>query len=252
MSITDTSTSLSTSWIENATVSFNAGTLASITDCITEVESKIRRGTLSNTSTPTTTEVQRWLIRAKEELLELRNYTFSRRYAYADTVAGTYRYALPPDYSGGHIAIKDTTNDRFIEVWNEYWFDTKFPDPGGEGNGIPNVATVKNMELLILPPPDGVYRIQLEYHRSGADNTATDVSFLPEPDRFKICDYAVAQTFESLHMFSEADRYLQRWQMGLQQSRRADGKRKWARMGYQAASVFQVGRALGYQRELDN
>jgi hypothetical protein len=252
MSITDSSTAISTTWTENTIVDFNAGTLSSISACVTEVESKIRRGTLGNSTTPTTAEVQRWLIRAKEELLEIRNYTYSRRYAYADTTAGTYRYALPPDFNGGKVSIKDTTNDRFIEVWSDYWFDVKYPDPSAESNDEPQIAAIKNNELWLMPPPSGAYRIQLEYARSGADNTSTDISWMPEPDRFKICDYAVAQAFESLHMFGEADRYIQRWQMGLQQSRRADGKRKWSRMGYQAASCFQVHKAVGYQNRLEN
>lgn len=252
MSITDTSTALSTSWTEQTYVAFTAGTLSDITAMVGEVESKIRRGTLSASTTPTLTEVQRWLIRAKEELVELRNHTYSRRYAYADTTSGTYRYALPPDYNGGQLSIRDMTNDRALEVWTEFWFDTKYPDPSAESNDEPVLATIKGNELWLMPPPSGVVRLELEYDRSGDDNTATDMHWIPETDRWKICDYAVSQAFESVHMFTEADRYLQRWEMGLRKSQRADSKRKWKRMDYQAASIFQVHSARGYQNRLDN
>ena len=81
MSITDATTSLGTTWTEQSVVAFNAGTLATISSCVTEVESKLRRGTLSSTSSPTLSQVQTWLKRAKQELAETKGYTWRRRYA---------------------------------------------------------------------------------------------------------------------------------------------------------------------------
>ena len=78
MAITDATTSLSTTWTEYATVDFKAGTLADIDNCVTEVESKLNRGTISATSKPTETEVKRWLIKSKQRLAARKGYTWKR------------------------------------------------------------------------------------------------------------------------------------------------------------------------------
>jgi hypothetical protein len=252
MSITDSSTALDLAWTEQSVVAFTAGTLDSVTEMVAEVESKIKRGTLDTTTTPTLAEVQRWLIRAKEELAETKNYTWRRRYAYADTTAATYRYALPPDYGGGEITLKDLTNNREIELWPAHLFDTKFPDPSEEDNSEPTIACIKNRELWLVPPPDGTYRLELEYARTGDDQTATDFSWLPEIERFRCCDFAVYQAFRSLHMWEVAGIYKQDWNEGIAKARIADGKRKWARMGYQAQSWLQQAYARGYQNRWED
>jgi hypothetical protein len=251
MGITDATTSLTATWTEQATVTFNSGTLSSITDCVTEVESKLQRGTLSASSSPTSTQVQQWLIRAKQELAETKGYTWKRRYASVSTVAGTYKYALPPDFNGGRVALKDTTNDRYITLWDAFYFDAKFPDPSEEDNDEPTVGCVKNFELWLAAPPNGVYTLELEYDRSGADNTTTDFSWLPEIERFRCCDYAIAESFESLHMFNIADRYMQKWNMGIGKARRADGKRRWKSMNFQAISFEQEYALKNYQSSND-
>ena len=66
---------LTTTWTEQSVVDFTAGTISTITDCVTEVQSKLKRGTLGASTVPSTTDVQRWLIRAKEELAEIKNFT---------------------------------------------------------------------------------------------------------------------------------------------------------------------------------
>ena len=248
MSITDDSTGLDTAYTEKTVVAFTAGTLSNISDCVTEVESKLKRGTLSASSTPTSTQVQRWLIRAKEELAEVKGFTWKRRYASVSTVANQYRYALPPDFNGGRVVLKDTSNDRIIPIWTEHWFDTKYPDPSAETSGEPLVAGVKNLELWLVPPPDAVYTLEIEYDRSGADNTATDFSWLPEIERFRCCDKAVSESFLSLHMWNEANLYQNKWAEGIGRARRADGKRRWKRMKYQAISWQQEYRASNYQQ----
>jgi hypothetical protein len=53
MSITDDSTGLSTTYTEQTVVAFTAGTLANVAACITEVEAKLKRGTLSASTNPT-------------------------------------------------------------------------------------------------------------------------------------------------------------------------------------------------------
>lgn len=248
MSITNATTSLNTAWVENAIVEFNYGPLGNVNNCITEVESKLKRGTLTETSVPTRTEVKRWLSRSKQELAETKNYSWRRRYAYASTVAGTYVYALPPDFNGGMVALRDTTNDRPIQIWPEYQYDIKFPDPSAEDRGDEFIATVKNMTLWLCPPPDGVYQLEIEYDRSGADNTTTDFTYLPEIERFRCCDFAVAESFLSLHMFQEAAVYQQKWEAGVGKARRADGKRRWRSMKYQAISMMQDFNARNHQR----
>ena len=248
MSLTDATTSVSTTWTEYATVDFNAGSLGTISDCVTEVEDKLQRGTLSSSSKPTSTAVQRWLIRAKEELAEVKGYTWKRRYVYCSTVAGTYRYALPPDYSGGHVALRDVTNDRAIIIHDKHYFEVKFPDPSAEDNDEPLVACIKNMELWIAPPPGGAYTLELEYERSGADNTTTDFSWLPEMERFRCCDKALAEAFESLHMWEVSDRFNAKWMQGIGKSIKADGKRRWHTMDFRCKSIFQEHTARYYQQ----
>lgn len=247
MSITDSASNLATTWTEQDTVAFTSGTLATVTDCVTEVESKIKRGTLSSSTTPTDTQVQRWLIRAKEEISELRSYTWRRRYAYATTVAAQYRYALPPDYDGGRVMLRDTTNNRQIEILDSHFFDTRWPDPSEEDADEPEVAAIKGNELWLLPPPAGAYTLEITYDRSGDDNTPTDISWLPQLERFRICDFAVAESFASLHMWDESKYYYDKWMAGVGKSIKGDARRKWKTMRYQARSMFQEWDDRGYQ-----
>lgn len=236
MSITDTSTALATTWTEQSKVAFTAGTLSSITDCLTEVQSKLKRGTLSATTSPSTTEVYRWLVRAKQELAEVKGFTFRRRYAYTTTVANQYRYGLPPDFDGGMIRIRDTTNNRFIELYDPGYFDQMRPKIDDENAEEPKYGTIKDRELWLGSPPDGAYTLEMEYERSGDDNTTTDFSWLPEIERFRCCDFATAESFESLHMWDIADRFRAKWAAGIGKAIKADSKRKWRQMNYRARS----------------
>jgi len=248
MSITEAGSNLATTWQEQTDVAFTAGTLSSITDMVTEVESKLKRGTLTASTSPSTTEVQRWITRAKEELSEIKKFSFKRRYAYASTVASTYRYALPPDYNGGDVTLRDTTGDRKIVFWTNQWFDSKFPDPSAETSDEPVVACIKGMELWLAPPPGGVYTLELEYGRSGGDNTGTDVSWLPEIERFRCCDFAVSEAFESLHMYDQAAYFRSKWNAGLAKAIKADGKRRWKSVNYSALSIFEEYRGMYHQQ----
>lgn len=240
MSITDSSTSLSGSYTEQSISSFTTGVLTNLAACVSEVESKIQRGTLSASTKPTLTQVQQWLKRAKMELAEIKSFTFNRKYAYMTTTAGTYRYALPPDYNGGLTRIIDTSNDNMLHIWQEIWYDRKYPDPSGESNDTPIIACVKNMELWIGPPPSGSYTLELQYDRSGSETTADDFNWLPEIERFRCCDFAIAEAFEALGNFQLSNVYRAKWGTGLNKAIRADGKRKWKEMNYQITSCLQT------------
>lgn len=248
MSIVDSTTSLDTAWSESSIVSFSEGVLTNLAACVSEVESKIKRGTLSTGTSPTLAQVQGWLKRAKMELAEVKGFTFNRKYATVTLTADTYRYSLPPDYNGGAVALKDLTNDRHITVWAKNWFDKKFPDPGEETSGEVIVACIKNMELWLCPPPDGADSFELEYDRSGAETTADDFSWLPEIERFRCCDFATGEAFLSLHMWEQGNFYTQRWNSAVNKAIRADGKRKWKGKQFQAINVFQEFAAKGYQQ----
>jgi len=247
MAITDATTSVNTTWVEYPTVSFTAGTLSDISAMVTEVESKLKRGTLSATSSPTSTDVQRWLVRAKEEIMQIKSFTFARRYAYASLTSGEYRVSLPPDYNGGDVRIKDQTNDRSITLWPATLFDTKFPDPDEESSNKPLVGCIKNMELWLVPPVSGTTIIEAEYERSGDDNTSTDMTFLPEIERFRCCDYATYESFESLHDLEKAAWFKGKWGDGLARSSKANAKRKWKEMGFRAVSIFEKEYIRGFQ-----
>jgi hypothetical protein len=240
MSITDDSTGLDTAWTEQPVVAFTAGTLGTMSTCIDYVSRRLQRGTLSATSTPTLSDVQTDIIRAKEELCETMGFTWQRRYAYADTVANQYRYALPPDYMGGQIRVRDTTSNYMLNQLDTLRYNLLYPDPSEEDGDEPSGFVIKDRELWLIPPPNGVYRIELEYDRSGTDNTATDISYVPEPLRFKLCDYAVYQSFLILNEYDKAQLFKGEWMGGLAKAKRADSHKKWAGMGYQAMSTFQV------------
>ncbi len=243
MAITDATGAVNTSYQEKDTVAFTAGTLDTISACVTEVEGKINRGTLSATSTPTSTQVQNWLIRAKEELAEAHGFTFTRRFASCSTVAGQYLYSLPPDYNGGRTVLRDTSNDTTIDIWQEHWYDAKYPDPSADSNGEPKIACIKGMELWLAPPPDGAYTLELDYERSGADNTTTDMSWLPELERWRCVDLACAEAFEYLDELQKASVYRTKFAQGLQKGTQANGRRKWKSMKYQAVSGLAMHRA---------
>ena len=252
MSITDSSyDSLTTAWTEQSKASFTAGVLSTIATCVSEVESKLRRGTLSTTTSPTLAQVQNWLRRGKLELLEFKDYSFSRKYAYADAVAGTYVYAMPPDFGGGSVRLRDITNNRAIAIVAPERFDLKFPDPSEETNSEIAIACIKNNELWVAPPPDSSDRLEIEYARSGAETTASDFSFLPELERFRVCDFALSHAFESLHMFEVADRFRQYWELGLQKSHKADNRRKRSGRRQCAINVFQEYNLYRYQSGRD-
>jgi len=240
MTLTVASTSLSTDFAEFSVVAYTAGTLADQDACVTEVESKLNRGTLSATSKPSTTEVKRWLQRAKQELAEVRQFTWRRRYVTGTLTAGTYRYSLPPDFAGGPVNIRDKTDDIKIHILDPHAFDTINPDPEEPASGTILVATIKNNELWFYPPPGANNVIEIEYSRSGDDITATDFSWLPEIERFRCCDFATAESYASLHQFDRANYYYGLWERGLGKAVRSDGKKRWSTSGFRVRSIFQA------------
>jgi len=108
---------ITTTWTEQDIVAFTSGVLSSLADCVAEVEAKINRGTLTTATTPTLAQVEGWLKRGKMELAEAKGFTFDRKYAAVTLVADQYIYGLPPDYNGGSVSLRDTTNDRYITIW---------------------------------------------------------------------------------------------------------------------------------------
>jgi len=244
--ITDSTTTIGTSWTENTIPAFTAGDLTNLAACVAEVESKLQRGTLSTTTTPTLAQVQGWLVRKKMEVAEAFGFTYTRKYAYVTAVVGQYRYSLPPDF-GGAISLVDTSNNREIWIDAEARYDLLLPDPSDATNGIVSFAAIKNMELWLGPPPDSTDTFQLEYERSGAETTADDYSWLPELMRYRCCDGAVAEAFEAVHMWGESDRYHAKFDVGMAKARRADSRRKWNGKVISGINVFQHNNARYYQ-----
>ncbi len=238
MAMTVASGTLDTSWQEFSTVAFTAGTLATMSACIDAVGDNLQRGAITATTTPKDTQISRWVIRAKQKLARAKNFTFKRRYAFAETAANTFRYSLPPDWDGGDVALHDVTNDREIIIWPNRHFDLKFPDPSEETGGEPLIATIKGMELWLSPPAGGIYEIRLEYGRTGADETAADISWLPEPERFMCVDYATYKSFLLLQMWSAATFYKSEFNEVLGMSVRQDVVRKWLTGKFQEINVF--------------
>ena len=240
MSLTVASAALDLAWAEFGAVAFTAGTLADQAACVTEVEAKLKRGTLGASTVPTNTQVKNWLQRAKQELAEVRQFTWRRRYVTATLTAGTWRYALPPDFQGGRVSLRDLTNNKKITVTSAHQLDVLYPDPAEEtSTSGALICAVKNMELWLMPPP-GADVVELEYERSGDDITATDFSWLPEIERFRCCDFATAEAFTSLHDYDKAQFFYSRWREGLSKAVRSDGKKRYSAMGFRARSVLQA------------
>ena len=256
MAITDATTSLDLAWAEESTVSFTAGTLADVDSMVTEVESKLSKDrslTLRENTNPKLTSVQRWLVKAKETLMQAKSYSFARRFASASLTADDYRIALPPDYNGGNVRVRLQSNNSGVSpftllIWPANKFDLKFPDPDEEENNEPRVCCIKNRELWLWPPAIETCTVHLEYDRSGDDNTATDFSFLPEVERFLCCDYAIYQSFLSLQKWAEAGIFKSEWLAGLGISKKADVKRKWQEIGWRAIGILEQESARYYQK----
>lgn len=228
MSITDATSTIELSWQEHDVVSFNAGTMATIDNLVTELEGKLQRGTLSASSTPTTTQAQNWLIRAKEELMEMGGFSFARRYVYATATSGSYRFALPADFGGGACTLRDITNNHTIHYTDQMKFDAAFPDLSEYGSGTIQNYTIKDREIWTYPAADGA-TLELEYTRTGDDNTATDVSYLPEKIRWKLVDMALIEAFEYLHEFEKATYYERKGMGRIHMAKKGDNQKKWSR-----------------------
>jgi len=241
MSLTVASAALDTAWLEFGTVSVTSSVLINMSAMCDQVEAKLNRGTLSATSKPNLRSVFDWLTRGKEELIETKHFTFRRRFVTTTLTAGTHRYALPPDYSGLNGKLRDIDNDKVIPIVDGNQFDSLYPDVGGESSGVPCIATVRNLELWLGPSPGGAYVVELSYDRSGDDIDSDDVAWLPEIERFRICDFALGEAFASLEQMDMAQFYFARFNRGLAKAGRSDGKRKWSQINYRARSLFQAG-----------
>ena len=225
MSITVATTTVELAWQEVDIVSFTAGTMTDMDNLKTEVEAKLQRGTLSGTSVPTTAEVQVWLVRSKEEFMETNGYSFARRYAYAEPTAGTWRLGCPPDFGGGACKIRDTANNRTVRPMDRARFDALYPDLTEFGNADLKAFTIKDREIWIYPPADGS-RLEIEYTRTGDDNTATDISYIPEQYRFKLVDLALIEAFEFLQEFDKATYYQRKGSGRLKLAKKSDGRQR--------------------------
>lgn len=236
MSITTATTSIDLAWQEIDVVSFTAGTLASITEMTTEIQAKLQRGTLSATTRPTSTQVQQWCTRGKEMLCERFGFTWARRYAYASLTASSYRFALPADYAGGPLRVRDITNENWMTKIGNLAFDSNYPSISDRGATLPSTGyfTIKDRELWLSNPASGTTTIELEYQRSGDDGTATDMDFLPEMARWKVVDYALSEAFEALHQWESAKYYRNKWEYEVGVTKKADARKKWTAMGFRA------------------
>lgn len=228
-------TAITTTWTERDNVAFTAGTLSDIDDCISHVEKHLHRGTLSASSTPSSTDVQNFLIRAKQKLAEQYGFTWRRKYAYASTASGTWQYALPADFGGGTTVLREITSlDERLTFCSPVEFDSAYGDPAGADSVAPSTYTIKDRELWLSAPANGTYTLELEYLRTGDDSTATDISWLPEVARFKICDYAIYRSYILLQNWNAAASYKGEWVDGVQGAKHGNAHQKWAQIGYRA------------------
>jgi hypothetical protein len=212
---------------------FNHSTLSDTSALITEVQTHLKRGTISTTSFPTTAMVTNFLVRGKEKLIEMYGFTWRRKFVYAATTLGEYRYAMPVDYAGGGTVIRDLTQNIRLTMKNPVIFDTLYPDIDGDATAAPEFYTIKGMEMWLQAKANGSYTFELEYSRSGDDSTAETWDYIPEAMLFKIADYATYRSFVLLEQWDSAKAYKGEWEEDVAQGKRDDGKKKWASTGYQ-------------------
>jgi hypothetical protein len=240
MTLVVASSLLDTTWSEFSTVDYAASTLGTLSAMIDEVGLKLNRGPISASSYPSDTQVAQWLVRGKQEFAKTKSFTWRRRYVTTTTTSGVYRYSMPPDYDGGTPIIKDNTNNNNIKVISNSRYDDIYPNPSETSGSQPSIATIKNMELWLGPPPGGDYVLEMEYIRSGDDQTPYDFTWIPEPDRWAIVDFAASEGFESLHDFEKATWHRQKYTGSTASARRADSKRKWSSSEKRARNIFQA------------
>ena len=228
-------------WTARDALAFTAGTLSAIANCVSQVQQVLHRGTLSASTTPTSTQVQGYLIFAKQELCEEFGFTWKRTFSYAAPTAGLWQLGLPADFGGGAYVLRDITTNRRMSFVESTVFDQLYPDPAGDSQAVPKYYTIKDREVWLHAPANGTYTLELEYNRTGDDSTATDVSYLPEIFRYKICTYAIYKSFILLQDYNAANIHKSEWEMGLKRSRKGDGKKKWAAQGYMAHAWYYPG-----------
>jgi hypothetical protein len=175
------------------------------------------------------------LVRGKQVLAEKYGFVWRRKYSYASTASGTWQYALPADYGGGATVLREITNaDARLDFYDPTSFDTMYSDPAGTANAIPKIYTIKDRELQLHAPADGTYVLELEYARTGDDSTVTDISWLPEIARFKICDYALYRSFVLLQQWDAANIYKGEWMEDVADAKQSSARQKWSQMNYRA------------------
>ena len=223
---------LETTWTEQSAVGFNQATLSTTQHSIDEVQGQINRGTIGASTTPTSGQVTNWLIKAKHRLMELFGFSWKRKFSYADTTASTYRYALPKDFAGGGIVLRDLTQNERLSQVNPISFGTRYPDPAGDGNAAPEFYCIKDRELWLHAPASGTYRLELEYTRSGSDTAGELWDYIPEGKLFDLTDYATYRALIVLKEYTAAQAYSVEWMTGIELGKKTDGHKKWAQTGY--------------------
>ena len=229
-------------WTDKTISKFSPSQLATCGDLVTEVESKLGRGDITEDSSPSLVSVKRWLTRAKEELASIKGFTFSYKFVSTVIEKGSYRALLPNDYNGGDLTLRNMVTHKLIKIMLMPMFNKRFPDIYKSHGSYPTHACVKNLELWIAPIPRYDTLLELEYDRSGSDEDPEDFSYIPEIERFRCADMAIAEAAESVDDWDKAKWYWAKWQQGLAISKLVDGKRKWKASGYSVNSLFGEGR----------
>jgi hypothetical protein len=241
MTITVASALLETTWLEFGLISTPASTLVDVSTLIDAVAVKLNRdATLTATTTPSDQNVADWIGRGAQELCQVMQFDWRRRYMTTTLTANQFRYSLPNDYAGGKVTIRDMTDDgRRINTVNNDKFDSYFPDLASVSSGNILLATIKNREVWFYPPPGGAYEVEIEYQRSGEGGVTVGIeTWMPEPELWKIVDFATSEAFEALHDFEKAMYYKSKWASNVRNARKSEGKRRWSKTNHRARGLW--------------
>jgi hypothetical protein len=131
-----------------------------------------------------------WVNDTYQEVLARYDWSFLSATAERETVAGTYRYALPGDFREVRIVILDDgTSSLELPVFTNEKFDHAHPDLDSEAAGTPAESTIiygvddttgeQYSEVWLAPPPNAVFTLRMRYYINYGNLSGTDTPRFP-------------------------------------------------------------------------
>ena len=114
--------------------------------------------------------------------------------------------------------VIDGTSSYELDIRPKRWLTEKFPNVAADNTGKPTWGYIEGGKIYLYPLSDGSYSVRATVSKLMAD-LATDIAS-PEVsgiDRV-IIEWAVSWCMDALEMFEQATRWMQRFEISLQQA----------------------------------